>query len=468
MAVTAGIMVPHPPLIIPDVGRGQEILIKDTIKAYQEAARLAEELKPDTIVVISPHGVMYADYFHISPGKRARGDFGSFRAPQVTVEAEYDEAFARKLEEICLAEDFPMGTEGERDKELDHGTMIPLYFINQRYREYKVVRIGVSGLPFTDHYRGGQYIARTAQALGRSVFIVGSGDLSHKLRGDGPYGYSVQGPEYDERIMDTMGEGRFGELLTCSGAFCEKAGECGHRSFTMMAGALDGMAVAVRRLSYEGPFGVGYGVCTFRVTGCDEGRHFLEEYEKGQEEASRKKQMGEDAYVSLARRSLEHYVRTGRLLPAWEAQKHAPGEMLSASAGVFVSIHKGGELRGCIGTISPVCRNVAEEIIQNAVSAGIHDPRFPAVRAEELPQLDYSVDVLGGTEPVEGPGQLDPSRYGVIVSKGRRRGLLLPNLEGVDTVEEQLSIAKRKAGIREEDQDVELERFEVIRHGDKS
>ena len=224
MAVAAGIMVPHPPLIVPDVGRGQEILIKDTIKAYQEAAGMAAELKPDTIVVISPHAGMYADYFHVSPGKEARGDFGRFMAPQIGVEAGYDEAFVRELDRLCGDDDFPMGTEGEREKELDHGTLVPLYFINQHYRDYKLVRIGGSGLSFADHYRAGRYIARAAENLGRSVFIVASGDLSHKLRGDGPYGYSVQGPEYDERIMDVMGKAEFGELLAFSEDFCEKAG----------------------------------------------------------------------------------------------------------------------------------------------------------------------------------------------------------------------------------------------------
>ena len=236
----------------------------------------------------------------------------------------------------------------------------------------------------------------------------------------------------------------------------------------MMAGAMDGKAVVSRRLTYEGPFGVGYGICTFRVTGEDEGRRFLEAYERCQKEACKRRQMAEDDYVSLARRSLEYYVYEGRMIPFAGTEAGLPEEMLRTRAGVFVSIHKGGALRGCIGTISPVCRNIAEEIIQNAVSAGIHDPRFPAVREEELPLLEYSVDVLGETEPVQGEDQLDPRRYGVIVTRGRKRGLLLPNLEGVDTVKEQVSIAKRKAGIREEETGVELERFEVIRHGAKS
>ena len=131
---------------------------------------------------------------------------------------------------------------------------------------------------------------------------------------------------------------------------------------------------------------------------------------------------------------------------------------------MFVSLHEDGELRGCIGTISPVTGSVADEIVRNGVAAASEDPRFPPVRPDELDALAYSVDVLFPPEPVDSPAELDPVRYGVIVAKGYRRGLLLPNLEGVDTVEQQLSIAKRKAGIDPADDDVRLERFEVVRH----
>lgn len=468
MSVTTGIMVPHPPLIIPDVGRGQEQLITDTIQAYDRAARLVAEDRPDTIVVLSPHAVMYADYFHISPGTGARGDFGSFLAPQAAVEAEYDEEFSNELSRLADEAGFPMGTDGERDSALDHGTMIPLHFINRYYRDYRLVRIGVSGLPFTDHYRAGQLIRQAADVLGRRTAVVASGDLSHKLRGDGPYGYSEEGPEYDKRIMEVMGHAGFGGLLEFTENFCSKAGECGHRSFVMMAGAMDGMAVKSRSLAYQGPFGVGYGVCTFEVGEPDGTRCFLKQYEAGEEEASRRRQEGEDSYVSLARKSLEYYVRRGRLMPYHMVDGLLPGEMVKDRAGVFVSIHKDGALRGCIGTISPVCRNVAQEIIGNAVSAGIHDPRFPSVREDELARLVYSVDVLGRTEAVTGPEELDVRRYGVIVTKGRKRGLLLPNLNGVDTVEEQIAIARQKAGIGAGEEDVRLERFEVVRHGDKT
>jgi len=130
---------------------------------------------------------------------------------------------------------------------------------------------------------------------------------------------------------------------------------------------------------------------------------------------------------------------------------------------VFVSLKIAGKLRGCIGTISAVTENVAQEIVKNAVSACSEDPRFDPVRAEELERITYSVDVLGDTEKIDSVEQLDVKRYGVIVISGYRKGLLLPNLEGVDTVEEQLRIAKRKAGIPEYER-CRMERFEVVRH----
>ncbi len=164
--------------------------------------------------------------------------------------------------------------------------------------------------------------------------------------------------------------------------------------------------------------------------------------------------------MALAREAVEHFVRTGRLLPM---PKGLPPELTSQRAGAFVSLHEGDALRGCIGTIAPTQRTLAEEIITNGAHAATRDPRFPAVSEEELDFISYSVDVLGNPEPVGSLDQLDPKRYGVIVTRGYKRGLLLPDLEGVSTVEEQIAIAKQKAGIRP-NEEVSLERFEVVRH----
>ena len=461
MSIAGAIMVPHPPIILPEVGRGEEKKIYATAAAYEKAAAFAAELKPDTIVLTSPHSVMYSDYFHVSPGSSARGDMGDFRASRVRFEVGYDEEFVEALSDLAAQAGFPAGTLGERNKKLDHGTMIPLYYIDHYYTDYKLVRIGLSGLPLADHYRLGLLIKEAAEALGRRVLVVGSGDLSHKLLAEGPYGISPEGPVYDERIMDVMGRAAFDELLDFDEVFCEKAAECGHRSFCIMAGCLDGLSLETERLSHEGTFGVGYGICTYRVTGEDPSRRLLDKWEERQRLILSEKRSKEDTYVKLARLTVESRVRDGKK-PA--LPEGLPEEMLERRAGVFVSLHKEGRLRGCIGTIQPVRGCIAEEIIENAVSAALNDPRFDPVRESELESLEISVDVLSDPEPVDSPDELDVKRYGVIVTKGYRRGLLLPNLDGVDTVEEQISIARRKAGIREGESGVELERFEVVRH----
>lgn len=171
----------------------------------------------------------------------------------------------------------------------------------------------------------------------------------------------------------------------------------------------------------------------------------------------------EDPYIHLAKLTLETYVREGRVISIPEG---LPEEMVSQKAGVFVSLKKNGQLRGCIGTIMPTTSCIAEEIIQNAISAGVRDPRFYPVTEEELPEIVYSVDVLKEPEPISSMAELDVKRYGVIVRSGRRTGLLLPDLEGVDTPEQQVAIALQKAGIWP-GEDYTMERFEVIRHGVK-
>lgn len=219
MGITSAIMVPHPPLIIPEIGRGKENGIEKTIHAYDEAARQLAEHKPETIVLISPHQILYSDYFHISPGNGAKGDFGRFMAGQVKMEVSYDTEFVKELCALADERDIPAGTMGERDKSLDHGTMVPLYFINKYWKDYKLVRIGLSGMPLAMHYELGQCIKMVADKLGRNVAVIASGDLSHKLTEDGPYGYSKDGPEYGRRIMDVMERASFNELFDFSEYF---------------------------------------------------------------------------------------------------------------------------------------------------------------------------------------------------------------------------------------------------------
>ena len=460
MGIIAGFMVPHPPMIVPQIGRGSEAQVADTIRAYERVADEIASLRPDTIVITSPHSIMYADWFHISPGSGARGSFASFGAPGVSFDESYDEELVGEICRLAGEEDFPAGTAGERSPELDHGTMVPLWFIRNRYEEGRIVRIGLSGLPLIDHYRLGQLIQKAADNTGRRVVFIGSGDLSHKLQDYGPYGFAKEGPEYDERIMDVMGRAAFGELFDFDEGFCDRAAECGHRSFVIMAGAFDGLAVKAEKLVHQDVTGVGYGICTFYPDGSDNGRRFPDARLGNLKKDIADKHENSDEYVRLAYASVEAYVSKRETIPVPEG---LPEELTGRRAGAFVSIHEHGALRGCIGTIAPTRASLAEEIIANAISASARDPRFAPIKPDELPWLEISVDVLGEPEDIDSKDMLDVKRYGVIVTSGRKRGLLLPDLDGVDTVDQQIDIARQKAGINRYEK-YSLQRFEVIRH----
>ena len=446
MGIKAAYMVPHPPLIVPSVGRGGEDQIKETTASYERVAEEIAKIAPDTIVILSPHSVMYTDYFHISPGKGARGDFGNFRAPDVSFDEAYDDEFVRALTKLASYDAFPAGTQGERDKELDHGTMVPLYFIRKHYKSGKIVRIGLSGLSLEDHYKLGKYIKYVSDTLGRKTVVVASGDLSHKLQEYGPYGFDPAGPVYDEKIMEAAKNCDFEGMLKFDEDLMDNAAECGHRSFCIMAGTFDGYEVKSEVLSHQDVTGVGYGICIFEPVKLKEG----------------------SPYVRLARATIEHYVKTHKRLKFPEdlpegLEEALPSEATTGRAGAFVSVHKNGMLRGCIGTIGPTEPMIAQEIISNGISAVSRDPRFDPVTSDELEQLEINVDILMEPEYIDGPDKLDVKRYGVIVSCGGRRGLLLPDLDGVDTVEEQIDIAMRKGGI-DPYEDYRLQRFEVIRY----
>ena len=461
MSMLGAIITPHPPVLLPEVGGGREREIAATDRAMRTAAETVAAWQPDVIIVSSPHTILYRDYFHIAPGDGAVGDMSRFGAPEVRIQASYDTLLREEIIRRAEAEGLHAGTLGQRDPELDHGVLIPLYYLRKAGVRCPIVRMGLSGFSPLDHYRLGKCVQDAVNALGRRAVFLASGDLSHKLKADGPYGYAPEGPQFDDAVTRTMASGDFLEFLTIDPALCERAAECGMRSFQVMAGALDGLAVEPQLLSHEGTFGVGYAIALFPVTGRNDSRCYEKDYLLAKNDRLATRKANEDPWVKLARRSLETYVKTSQRLTS--LPEDLPTEMTTQQAGAFVSLHKNGQLRGCIGTIAPTCENLAWEIVQNAISACSRDPRFSPVRPNELDELEYSVDVLGAPEPVDSPAALDPKTYGVIVSCGGRRGLLLPDLDGVDSVEAQLSIALQKGGIRE-NEPYKIERFKVVRH----
>ncbi len=457
MNILAAYVVPHPPIIVSEIGQGEEKITEETINAYREIANEIDLLKPDTIIISTPHNIMYQDYFHVSPGGAAQGTFAQFGHPELHYQVTYDQELREKIIQKATAEHLSVGTLGEKDARLDHGVMVPLSFLKGIQN---IIRLSLSGEDFLTHYRYGNIIQEVVNESNKKVVFIASGDLSHVLKKDGPYGFEKEGPLFDEKITDILSRGAFDELLEIKESFASKAKECGLRSFIMMAGFLDGLDIHSELLSYEGPFGVGYAVAKYEVYGVDQTKKYSEKYQSNETKKVKSKKLKEDAYVALARKSLEYYLVHHKYL---DPPKELPKELLKEQKAVFVTIKKYGRLRGCIGTLQPTKKHIANEIIHNAVSAGLRDPRFPEVRIDELDDLTYSVDVLSPPEDVKSIDELDPNQYGVIVLTSRKSGLLLPNLEGIDTVDEQLKIAKQKANI-DEGEDYAIKRFKVVRH----
>ena len=450
MGIIGAFVVPHPPLIVPSVGRGEEHAVQKTIDAYWAVGREIVNLNPEVIVISSPHAPAFRDAFHVTTSNRLRGSMIQFGAPQESIDASCDVAYAKALIARMKERNIPSVNSTFYPTDMDHGSFVPLYFVKEAFVEYcdmaglkehgdlpcPIVRIGLSGLGDELHNEVGECVAQVANECGKRVVYVASGDLSHKLKESGPYGFAKEGPIFDDKICEILTSGKLEEFFGIDPVFADKAAECGLRSFQIMKGALGDGGWQSELLSHEGTFGVGYVVARIIPESID-------------------------PYVALAREAVEAWVNGADLDEQVLATYRSE---LSDRAGAFVSLHKKGALRGCIGTIEATKPTVADEIVSNARAACSRDPRFNPVEPHELDYLEYSVDVLSQAEPIRSTDDLDVKRYGVIVRKGWQLGLLLPNLEGVDTIEEQVSIAKRKAGISPKDNDVQLERFEVIRH----
>lgn len=457
-------LMPHPPIVIPDIGKGEAKKIEATSLACNEIGREIADIKPDTIIIITPHGTMFSDAISISDEEIISGDLSQFRCTNIKMNIPIDRQFNIKLGTACHLEGIPSVLVNSDfldsynvNYELDHGTMVPLYFVNKYYNDYKIVHITYSMIGDINLYKFGMEIKRVAEELNRNAIIIASGDLSHKLKDEGPYSYSLYGEKFDNELLRKLENGDIIGAFNMDKTMIEEASQCGLNSIYILLGSMEGKEIKGELLSYEGTFGVGYGVMKFKKQ--EKSKKYLDELIKCKEEKFKEKLNVKNPYVRLARENLNYYFSHGKKITEISSLSQ---ELLNERHGVFVSLKKFGHLRGCIGTILPTTDSVGEEIIRNSIEAAIHDPRFPAILEDEMKDIDISVDIL--MDPVSCKKQdLDPKKYGVIVSLGSRRGLLLPDLEGVDTVDEQLKIACDKGDI-DFDEDYNIEKFEVIRY----
>ncbi|MGV8980859.1 AmmeMemoRadiSam system protein A [Clostridium sp.] len=458
------VAMPHPPIIIPEVGRGEEKKIKNTYDACNLIGYEIAELKPEVIIVVTPHGTMFSDAIALSFESSISGSLKQFGAPNVSMNFEIDMDLTGKIMEKARINDIPTVEVSTRflkkygrEYELDHGSIVPLYFVVDKYNSFKLVHITYGGLSPIQLYKFGKLIKEAVEDGNDNAVFIGSGDLSHHLKDEGLYDYNPYGEKFDLEIISLLTKGDVSGVFNMSPEMVENAGECGLRSYYIMLGAMDGNEIKGELLSYEGTFGVGYGVMKFELEKSD--RDVITEIMVGKRKKYNERTNNEDVYVRLARESLTHYLLEGSYM---DRPSYVTEEMINNKRGVFVSLKKFGQLRGCIGTIFPTTDSIASEVMRNAIEAGEEDPRFSPVSQGELEDLAFSVDVL--TEPIPAlKEELNPKKYGVIVTSGRNRGLLLPDLEGVNTIEEQISIVLNKAGITP-NQDYSIEKFEVIRH----
>ncbi|MDO8848402.1 MAG: AmmeMemoRadiSam system protein A [Coriobacteriia bacterium] len=450
-----GIIAPHPPIMVPEVGGARAEVTEDSANAMALAARALHTFAPDVIVLMSPHAPLTRDAFVIDTSERLEGDLGQFGAGGVNIEPPGDPALAAAIVEEAAAASIPVIPRSVSPLldagVLDHGALVPLSFLDRAGR-YPLVVISLAFLPLPDHRALGAAIRRAADRLGRKVAFVASGDCSHRLTRDAPAGYSPRGAEFDAELVRILSAGRFRELESLEPGLIEAAGECGLRSFIALGGFLEGSEVHTRVLAYEGPWGVGYLTA---IAATPELLASLATPDVGRKGGMPGAEESEP--VSLARRTIEVYVRERRVIAAPAAEG-----LLASRHGAFVSLHRGGMLRGCIGTVAPTQPTLAGEILHNAIQAATADPRFPPLEADELADLEISVDVLQPAEPAT-IEELDPRVSGVIVTADWRRGLLLPDLDGVDTAEDQIAIACQKAGIGPHE-NIHLERFRVDRY----
>ena len=427
-------IAPHPPIMVPEVGRESIANVVDSIDAMAELTKRVIDSGAETVILISPHAPLEADSFVAYEGPEVTADFSNFSAPEILFTAPVDEELLGAIRKAAASQNYEVTPLREHD--IDHGTAVPLYFLQRNGFHGKVVTLGYSFLGNDDHLRFGSCIRKAVDDVGRRVAFIASGDLSHRLKPHAPAGYNPGAHVFDDQVVAALRSNLPQRIVDIDHNLRRLAGECGYRSMLVAIGACSDLPLSCEVLSYEAPFGVGYLVAQLTNQG---------------------------ALPALARNAVETFIRSGNILDPPESTSG----LLASPAPCFVCLKTlDGELRGCIGTIEPARDTLAEEVVANAISAAMNDPRFDPVKAAELGNLRYSVDVLLPAEPAQ-MSDLDPAIFGVIVEdeSGSRRGLLLPDIQGIDRVEQQVEIAARKAGIGRNER-MRLWRFKVERFGE--
>lgn len=432
MSVACAVLMCHAPIVIPQIAGTRGKACATTTSSMRKAARALCAHEPDLVVLVSPHAPRQRTRWGLAYDPHIEGSFARFGHHGIALSFTGAPEAARAIAQAAAAEGLSTAP-SVTGQDLDHGALVPLYFLHEAGYAGRVLLVALP-YPGTDtEPRFGAAVRAASEALGERWAVLASGDMSHRLTEDAPSGYDALGVEFDRAFVSHLTRGDLRSALAVPEELADRAAEDVLQSTAVAAGAVDFDSRGSRVFSYEGPFGVGYcEALLYSAQGA------------GRDESTELPSFAGPprALADLALDAITHHLRgeplpPARLEPPWDAPR-----------AVFVTLRSDtGELRGCIGRTAPVYPSLVEEIVDCAIAAATRDHRVPPISADELPTLRVEVSVLSTPEPVESESALDPARYGVVLSQGTRRGVLLPAIDGVDSVDEQLRIALRKGGI---------------------
>ena len=266
--IVFGAITPHPPLLIPNIKKEDRDKIQNTEQAMTKLSKDLAEAEPDTIIFITPHALLYPDLFNVNGMQNLKGDFSQFGNTKDTWSGQNDVDLAERITKKAEDEGVPtvLYDNGEESFTLDHGIMVPLYFIKDKIDfKYKVLPIGYTYGSRAEHYLFGQIIASVCEQSVRRIAIIASGDLSHRLDMEAPDGFSYDGGKFDKEFIDLIEQADTYSLMNMDEELVENAGECGYKSSLVLLGALSNLQFQPSVYSYEGPFGVGYLVANMNI-----------------------------------------------------------------------------------------------------------------------------------------------------------------------------------------------------------
>lgn len=434
-------LMPHAPILVPAVA-GPRAGASRTTAAMRDVAERLGGHSIDTVVLISPHSPRRRNAFGLWGGSVLAGSLGQFGAPDASIELPNDLEFVPALSKAAAKRGVALWS--IQPGLLDHGAVVPLWFLTEGGWNGRTVILSLNHPGDGGLDDLGAALREAAERCGRRVAVIASGDMSHRLTRDAPGGHHPRAAQFDRALIDGLKTASYQSFREFDETLQQDAGEDALDSTRIALAAADWKADGHEVLSYEGPFGVGYGVAVLfqrphdapsEVTATTEG-HCL---------------------PAVARRSV-YAALTGQAV----GRDTPLSDYLSRPGAVFVTMRTlEGRLRGCVGSLAPSRPNIVQETWHYARIAAFHDPRFAPVALDELDRLRFEVSVLHTFQSVQSIADLNPRRFGVIVSvPDGRRGLLLPAIPEIQTVDDQLRHVRAKAGIAVHEP-VEMQRFEV-------